>query len=105
MAPKGKGKTQTAATGGESSSSDVITTKHKNLTQTNLDSTCNDMNKGLVARLGYQLTLLTALNPKAMDPLECFVVFGLLFVFWTCFTLYVHAFASGIRDGFAEAMN
>lgn len=73
--------------------------QHKNLTHTNLDSTCHNMASkgGWLARLEYQRSLLMALNPKETDELIvlCFVV-----IFWTCLILYMYAFVSGFRDGF-----
>ena len=73
---------------------------HKHLTHTNLDSTCCDMNRGWFARLEYQRTLLTALNPKDRDEL---IVLVLVLIFWTCVIVYLHAFASGFLDGFTES--
>jgi len=73
------------------------------LTHTNLDSTCCDTSKGLLARLEYQRTLLTSLNPWDMDPVEGCIVFGLIAIFWTCIVLYLHAFFTGFWDGFVLA--
>ena len=76
--------------------------QHKNLTHTNLDSTCFNTKGGWLARLEYQRSLLMALNPKEWDEM---IVLILVVIFWTCFILYMHAFVSGFRDGFADPLS